>query len=210
VVVDPRHLVRDVSRILVETMPRQIVVESATRDDIWGIVGDPTQLHQVLINLCVNARDAMPDGGILRVATDNVRFDEAFVGVEPEAKAGPYVTLTVSDTGYGMSPDVLVRAFEPFFTTKAVGKGTGLGLATVQAIVKSHGGWITVYSELGQGSMFRVYLPAEDVASGQERVAPVVELPRGDGELILVVDDEAAILGWSSRADAGGRSGTGR
>lgn len=193
VVVDPRQLVRDVSRIALETMPRSIEVDATAHGDVWGVVGDATQLHQVLINLCVNARDAMPNGGTLRIATDNIRLDTAPPGAEPAFKPGRYVVVTISDTGHGMPPEVLARVFEPFFTTKPIGKGTGLGLATVQAIVKSHGGWMTVYSEPGQGSVFRVYLPAADRSPEESEQVPLVELPRGDGELILVVDDEAAI-----------------
>jgi signal transduction histidine kinase len=124
------------------------------------VQGDPGMIEQVILNLVVNARDAMPQGGQLRVATEPARFDKAAAQANPEARAGEFVCLQVSDTGSGIAPEVLSHIFEPFYTTKEVGRGTGLGLATVYGIVKQHGGWVDVSSQLGEGSTFKVYLPA--------------------------------------------------
>jgi CheY-like chemotaxis protein len=143
------------------------------------------------MNLCVNARDALPDGGTLGISAQNLFLNEQSARMNIDAKAGSYIVITISDTGTGIPPEILDRIFEPFFTTKEVGKGTGLGLSTVIGIVKSHGGFVNVLSKLGQGTKFEVYLPAL-----QETPIPTSEdseMPRGHGELILVVDDEAAI-----------------
>jgi CheY-like chemotaxis protein len=148
------------------------------------------------MNLCVNARDAMPKGGALSVTMKNAALDATYAGMNPEAKAGKYVVVKVADTGHGIAPDVRDKIFEPFFTTKEVGKGTGLGLSTTATIVRSHGGFIAVHSEVGRGSSFEVYLPAADSRSVSRPPHVDVQptpLPRGNGELILVVDDEAAI-----------------
>src|SRR6202041_1434246 len=124
------------------------------------MLGDPTQLHQVLLNLCVNARDAMPNGGILSVGVESRVLDEEYAAMNIQARPGRYVMISVTDTGTGMSRDLQDKIFEPFFTTKELNKGTGLGLSTVMAIIKSHDGIINVYSEPGQGTTFKVYLPA--------------------------------------------------
>lgn len=193
VAVNLRHLFRDLERIVSETFPRKIRILNDAHTDVWPVLGDATQIHQVLLNLAVNARDAMRESGTLALAATNVTLDAQFVATTPEAKTGPYVMLSVSDTGTGIVPEIRDRIFEPFFTTKEVGKGTGLGLATVHAIVKSHGGFITLHSEVGLGTTFKVYLPADPalrpVPPAPSRVAP----PRGRGELVLVVDDEAAV-----------------
>lgn len=188
-------IVGEVESIAETTFPKNINFTRDTPKDLWPVLGDPTQLYQVLINLCVNARDAMPSGGRLGVSACNMEIDEQFASMTPGVEAGRYVVLEVSDDGCGMSRENADRAFEPFFTTKELGKGTGLGLSTVSGIVRSHGGAISVYSELGKGSVFRVYLPAQN-GSAADRVAdPKLELlPRGRGECILVVDDEASIL----------------
>src|SRR5438132_3755215 len=123
-------------------------------------MGNATQLHQVLLNLCVNARDAMPSGGSLNIEAKNISLDNKVTRLQPEPVSGPYVLLAVSDTGQGISPELLDKIFEPFFTTKAPGKGTGLGLSTVLGIVKSHGGFLDVASEVGKGTVFHVFLPA--------------------------------------------------
>ncbi len=191
-----KHLVREAESILENTFPKNIRLEAAAPNDLWLVQGDPTQLNQVLLNLCVNARDAMPQGGHLTIQVRNTRIDGQYAAMNPNVRAGPYVQIEVTDTGTGMPPEIIDRIFDPFFTTKEMGKGTGLGLATVQGIVRSHGGFITVYSEVGKGSTFKVYLPAQSETTAPEETAPVEEaLPRGAGELILVVDDEAAILG---------------
>ena len=147
----------------------------------------------MLLNLCVNARDAMPRGGCLRISARNQRIDEHHAAMHPEAHPGPYVVLEVTDTGEGMPPAVVERIFEPFFTTKEVGQGTGLGLSTTHAIVKSHGGFITVESAPGKGTTFQVSLPAETGPAEVQAETAALELPRGDGEIILIIDDEASI-----------------
>jgi two-component system, cell cycle sensor histidine kinase and response regulator CckA len=192
------RLLRDVESMIRETFPRSIRIERAWSADLWMVVGDATQLHQVLLNLCVNARDAMPAGGELKLQATNVTLDANYVALNPEAGPGPYVRIDVVDTGMGIPSDRLERIFEPFFTTKEVGRGTGLGLATSQAIVRSHGGFIHVYSEPGKGSTFRVHLPArpEAVLDSEATQTP---LPRGRGELLLIVDDEESIRATLSR-----------
>jgi PAS domain S-box-containing protein len=186
-----RHIIVEVAKILKETFPKSIQISTDVLQDLWMVSGDSTQLHQVLMNLCVNARDAMPNGGSLCIYAENLLIDENHARMNLEAKEGPYIVITVSDTGVGISKEILDRIFEPFFTTKDVGKGTGLGLSTALGIIKSHGGFVNVYSELGNGTSFKVYLPAVE---GMETITPK-ELPLqlGHGELILVVDDEVAI-----------------
>ncbi|MFN6514599.1 MAG: response regulator [Nostoc sp. CreGUA01] len=186
-----RHLIVELAKILKETFPKSIEVSIDIPQDLWLVSGDSTQLHQVLMNLCVNARDAMPNGGSLRVFGENLLIDENYARMNLEAKVGPYTVITVSDNGVGIPGEILDRIFEPFFTTKDVGQGTGLGLSTVLGIVKSHGGFVNVYSEPGSGTSFRVYLPAVE---GMEILTPEDGiLQTGHGELILVVDDEVAI-----------------
>jgi PAS domain S-box-containing protein len=186
-----RHLIVEVAKILKETFPKSIEISTDVLQDLWMVSGDSTQLHQVLMNLCVNARDAMPNGGSLSIYAENVLIDENYARMNLEAKEGPYIVMTVSDTGVGIAKEILDRIFEPFFTTKDVGKGTGLGLSTVLGIVKSHGGFVNVYSEPGTGTSFQVYLPAVE---GMETITPEQLPPQtGHGELILIVDDEVAI-----------------
>jgi CheY-like chemotaxis protein len=162
-------------------------------DDLSIISADATQMHQVLMNLCVNARDAMPDGGLISIKAENAVLDENYARMHIEAKAGNFVVITVSDTGPGMSPEIQSRIFEPFFTTKEITKGTGLGLSTALTIVKSHGGFINVYSEEHKGSQFALYLPAVNRSGLVEADGLRSDLPLGRGELILVVDDEESI-----------------
>ena len=188
-----KHVIRDMEKIANETFLKSIRIHTSLPDDLWPVVGDPTQVHQVLLNLCVNARDAMPNGGRLTLTAENVAIDAHYAGLTGEAKPGPYVLLQVEDDGAGIAPEVLEKIFDPFFTTKEIGKGTGLGLSTTMAIVKSHGGFIQVSSELGSGTKFKVYLPALEGAPREESGATEVKLPRGDGELILVVDDEFSV-----------------
>ncbi|MFL9455554.1 MULTISPECIES: hybrid sensor histidine kinase/response regulator [Nostocales] len=186
-----RHLIKEVIAILKETFPKSVEVRTDIQQDLWMVSGDSTQLHQVLMNLCVNARDAMPNGGTLSISAENLFVDENYARMHLEAKTGPYTVITVSDTGVGISSEIIDRIFEPFFTTKEQGKGTGLGLSTVIGIVKSHGGFVNVYSEVGSGTRFKVYFPA--VEEIETEVAPEVEVLTGHGELILVVDDEPSI-----------------
>jgi signal transduction histidine kinase/CheY-like chemotaxis protein len=188
------HLLREIRQIIRETFPKNIETSTQFPRDLWPVLGDPTQLHQVFMNLCVNARDAMPQGGHLHVAADNAELDEMYAGMHPDARPGSFLVVTVKDSGTGIPASVRDRMFEPFFTTKEIGKGTGLGLSTTLAIVRSHGGWINVCSEPGQGSRFKVYLPAKSAAPASEQgTGPTMALPRGRGETILLVDDEEGI-----------------
>ncbi len=190
--VQVKHLLGDMTKIARDTFPKDIEVRTMYPQDLWSVIGDPTQLHQVLLNLCVNARDAMPAGGVLTLSAQNITLDAHYVAMNAEASPGPHVYLQVEDTGCGMPPEVTAKIFDPFFTTKEIGKGTGLGLSTSMGIVRSHGGFIRVYSELGKGTTFKVYLPAV-TESSPAAVAQATEMPRGNGEVILVVDDEASI-----------------
>jgi PAS domain S-box-containing protein len=193
VALQPKHLIKEIVKILRETLPKSVEINYHTPDDLWVISADATQMHQVLMNLCVNARDAMPDGGSITIMAENTFVDENYARMHIEAKAGKFVMITVSDTGPGMSPEIQSRIFEPFFTTKEMSKGTGLGLSTALTIVKSHGGFINVYSELHKGSQFALYLPALDMPGSVDAAALQTDLPVGQGELILVVDDEESI-----------------
>ncbi len=145
--VQPKHLLKDLESIIKDTFPKDIQLQFSIPCDTWTILGDPTQIHQVLLNLCVNARDAMPNGGSLSVSIENCVLDEQYVAMNLQAKVGRYVKISVTDSGTGMPSDLLDKIFEPFFTTKKLNEGTGLGLSTVLAIVKSHDGVINVYSE---------------------------------------------------------------
>jgi signal transduction histidine kinase/CheY-like chemotaxis protein len=182
-------LIKELMKILSGTFPKNITVDSSIGAGIWPVIGDATQFHQVLLNLCVNARDAMPDGGSLQLHAANLNFD---ANILPEVRPGPYVLLEVSDTGRGIPPEITDRIFDPFFTTKEMGKGTGLGLSTAHGIVKSHGGVIHVTTQLGQGTTFQVYLPASpncEVPADAIRA----HVPAGNNEVVLVVDDEAGV-----------------
>jgi PAS domain S-box-containing protein len=191
--VNIRQIIHDLENIINDTFLKHVRVRVDVPDDIWTVVGDATQLHQVLLNLCVNARDAMPAGGRLTVLAQNLVLDEHYAVMEPEARPGRYVVIHVQDEGTGIPPDVIKKIFDPFFTTKEVGKGTGLGLSSALGIVKSHGGFIRLYSEPGVGTVFKVYLPAPHAAEPSASPARAPKLPRGNGELILVVDDEPAV-----------------
>lgn len=193
VALQPKHLIKEIVKILRETLPKSIEINFQVPNDLWIISADATQIHQVLMNLCVNARDAMPEGGSISIRAQNVFVDENYARMHLEAKAGRFVVISVSDTGPGMTAEIQGRIFEPFFTTKEMTKGTGLGLSTALTIVKSHGGFINVYSELHKGSKFTVYLPALDMPGNVDSVAAQTDLPLGNGELILVVDDEDSI-----------------
>lgn len=194
VVVNPSHLLDEMSDIARKTFPKSIEVVCRYPKDLWSIEGDPTQLHQVLLNLSVNARDAMPDGGSILLTAENFNVDEHYASMTPEAKVGAYVVLSVKDTGHGMSRATIEKIFDPFFTTKELGKGTGLGLSTAVGLVKSHGGFISVYSEPGKGTTFKIFLPAKtDIGAHLATYAPG-ELLKGNNEMILVVDDEQPIL----------------
>ncbi len=188
----PKHVVRDMLKFADQIFPKNIKLVDRSAREVAMVEGDATQLHQALMNLCVNARDAMPQGGTLTLAADNVTVDAASATRFPSATPGPYVRLRVADTGAGMAPEVQERLFEPFFTTKGVGRGTGLGLFMVLGIAKGHGGFVRFESQPGKGTTFELFLPA---ARSTAVTAPPAEgpLPRANGELILLVDDEAAI-----------------
>src|SRR5581483_6375192 len=170
-----------------------IEIRIALPDDLWVVTGDATQLYQVLMNLCVNARDAMPGGGALTLSAENLVLDDSYARMHLEANPGRFVLIRITDTGVGIPAENLNKVFEPFFTTKEYGKGTGLGLSTVVGIVKSHQGFVDVYSEINRGTEFKVYLPAVTSEMMPQAEAEQAELPAGHGELVLLVDDEAAI-----------------
>ena len=190
VVLDPNGLVENLSKMLRRIISEDIELELVLAPDLGNVRADPGQIEQVLMNLAVNARDAMPNGGCLIIETANLFLDEGYadehVGLEP----GPYATISVSDTGCGMDAETRRRAFEPFFTTKEVGKGTGLGLATVYGITQQHEGGIWVYSERGQGSTFKVYLPRVDERAREAEACEEGSPPRGSETILLVEDEE--------------------
>jgi PAS domain S-box-containing protein len=192
-IVQPSRLLKEIAGIAKDTFPKTIIVTVAVPDTTWNVPGDPTQLHQVLLNLVVNARDAMPNGGALNLSAANIEIDDHFAAMNPESRPGTYVVLGVTDSGTGMAPEILGKVFEPFFTTKELGKGTGLGLSTTSSIVKGHKGFLTVESEMGKGSTFRVYIPADADDAGTGTEDSEEETPRGNGELVLVIDDEASV-----------------
>jgi PAS domain S-box-containing protein len=195
ILLQPKHLLNDMTGLIRQTFPKSIQLESDIGTTLWPVRGNSTQLHQVLLNLCVNARDAMPEGGKLRLRAGNRVLDAAQAQAWPGARPGPYVQIDVGDTGTGIPPEVLERIWEPFFTTKGEGKGTGLGLSTVRGIVASHEGFIVLDTEAGRGTMFHVFLPAAEAAgAGQPRTGSAQPFSaRGQGELVLVVDDEKSI-----------------
>jgi signal transduction histidine kinase/ActR/RegA family two-component response regulator len=197
------NVVEETRHLLERSIPKEITIELGLESELWTVEADSSQMSQVLMNLCVNARDAMPEGGTLTLDTRNVTLDEEYARMVLEARPGRYVRLSVSDTGCGMSPEVQARLFEPFFTTKGMAEGTGLGLAMVYGIVKGHEGFVQVYSKEGRGSTFHVYLPAIKVAV-EERGGEEMEWPTGT-ETILVVDDEDGVraLGQAVLEDCG-------
>lgn len=188
-----KHIVKDLVKVLNETLPKSIVVKYDIEPELALVSADPTQIHQVLMNLSINARDAMPAGGTLEITANNAALDENHARMFIEARAGKYVLLTVKDTGSGMAQEIRERIFDPFFTTKEIGKGTGLGLSTALTIVKSHGGFINVYSEPGKGTQFTIYLPAAENESVSKESKKDLPYPVGNGELVLIVDDEENI-----------------
>ncbi|MDP5338301.1 MAG: PAS domain S-box protein, partial [Nodularia sp. (in: cyanobacteria)] len=190
-IVQLKHLIAEITQIAQQTFPKSIKFAITIPEDLWAVSGDATQLHQVLMNLVVNARDAMPEGGTLTISTKNMFIDEAYARMNLDAKVGHYIVMTVADTGMGIAPDILDKIFDPFFTTKEVGKGTGLGLSTVLGIIKSHGGFMNVSSTVDQGSKFEMFLPAVEVSQSID--INNLEIFPGQGELILFVDDEAKI-----------------
>lgn len=189
---DLNHRTKEMGRMIERTIPKMIEIEMFLEEDLARVNADPTQIDQILMNLALNARDAMPEGGKLIVETANTVLDEEYVKTNIEATPGTYVQLTVTDTGPGMDEETLEHIFEPFYTTKGVGEGTGLGLAMVHGIVKQHGGHITCDSEPGKGTTFKIYLPAI-VQEIEQDVADTREMPAFGTETILLVDDEESI-----------------
>jgi PAS domain S-box-containing protein len=189
-IVQVKHLLLDIEKIAEGTFPKSIELKKDLPDNLWTVSADPTQLHQVFMNLVINARDAMPHGGTLTITAKNQVIDTQYTKMNIDAQEGKYVLITFSDTGIGISKDIIDKIFDPFFTTKEVGKGTGLGLSTVFNIIKNHDGFIEVSSN-GQGSVFKVFLPTDmqiETISKED-----TNIVNGNGELILFVDDEKAI-----------------
>jgi signal transduction histidine kinase len=194
----PRNLnlketVQDFSKILSRTLGEHIQLEFQFDERPLLLRADPGMIDQILLNLAVNARDAMPNGGRITIATSTVEIDVAVAAQNPQARCGHFVCLSVTDTGTGISPEVLPRIFEPFFTTKEIGKGTGLGLATVFGILQQHKGWVNVDSEVGRGTTFQIYLPRLLANPETKPATPLADEPRGNGETILFVEDDASL-----------------
>ena len=192
VLLQPIYIIEEIAKIAKETFPKTVRVRTNYADDVRLVEGDPTQLHQVLLNLCLNARDAMPEGGSLSLTAENFDVDEQYATMTPGLKAGPHVLISVIDTGTGIPQDIVEKIFDPFFTTKELGKGTGLGLSSALGIVKSHGGVIKVYSA-ANGTTFRVFLPSTASVFQADETKAQMDVPTGHGETILIVDDESAI-----------------
>jgi len=190
--VDLNHEVAQVEKLLKRIIPKMIKIELHLADTLSTINADPSQIEQVIMNLGVNARDAMPEGGELIIETEKTTMDEEYCNTHLGATPGDYVLLTVSDTGHGMDKDILEHIFEPFYTTKKTGKGTGLGLAMVYGIIKGHQGYITCYSEPGEGTAFKIYLPTIEQEAESEELKEE-KMPVGGTETILLVDDEQSI-----------------
>ena len=191
-VLDPSHFISGMTELLRRTLGENVVVETVLGGGLWRTRADPSQLENVILNLCVNARDAMPKGGKLTLETANVSLDDAYARANVDVAAGQYVMIAVTDNGEGMSPEVIERAFEPFYTTKPLGEGTGLGLSQVFGFVKQSGGNLKIYSELGKGTTIKIYLPRYTGANNEAPAAePHTLVPRGNvSEIVLVVEDE--------------------
>ena len=188
-----RHLFDELECIVTETFPSNIAITFNAAQNLWPVMGDMSQFHQVLLNLAVNARDAMPMGGTLVFTASNKTVDAQFPGIDTDSPAGSYIELTVADSGTGMTPEVRERIFEAFFTTKGEGKGTGLGLASVHAIIKKYHGFVNVTSEVGRGTTFRIYFPVDPSLRTDSRPPMQLNNQRGSGETVLLIDDERSI-----------------
>jgi nitrogen-specific signal transduction histidine kinase/CheY-like chemotaxis protein len=189
-VVDLANLIKELGRFIGRTFAKSIQVRLEVAPDLWRLHANPTQVYQVLLNLCVNARDAMPRGGQLTLTAGNVTLDGAAASAIRGGVAGSYAMLGVSDTGTGIAPEIVDRIFDPFFTTKPVGEGTGLGLSTVRSIVTACGGFITLSTQIGRGTTFHAFFPVSEVAADVPARPPMLANARGNGEHVLVVDDE--------------------
>lgn len=200
-VLDLNLLIADVNKLLERLIGEDVELVTVLAPGLRRVKADPGQLGQVIMNLAVNARDAMPEGGNLTIRTEDVTVDESYCHLIPEARPGKFVCLSVADTGSGIGKEIIEHIFEPFFSTKEDGKGTGLGLAVVYGIVKQHDGWINVYSEPGRGSVFKVYLPAFSIPPDEE-TEETISLPelQGSGEQILLVEDEEEVRKFAARA----------
>jgi two-component system cell cycle sensor histidine kinase/response regulator CckA len=198
-ILNVNDLILEIDRLLRRLIREDIILHTSSAPDLWPVQADPGQIEQVLMNLAINARDAMPQGGKLTIESSNVVLDQEYARTRPTVVPGPYVLLAVTDTGTGMTAEVLQHAFEPFFTTKEPGQGTGLGLATCYGIIKQHGGSTELYSEVGRGTSVKVYLPRATGAT----VAPIAwresnQIPRGT-ETVLLVEDEPAVRDLAAR-----------
>ena len=194
ILINPKHLIHEMQRIAKETFPRSIEVNTSIAKSPCILLGDATQVQQVLMNLCVNARDAMPGGGTLTISLSKVDLDADGAKIHPKAKPGNYVVISVADTGTGIPPELMDKIFDPFFTTKPLGQGTGLGLPTVLGITENHGGFVQLQSTPGSGTTFRVHIPgAPGENETDEKRTGTGSSAQGHGELILIVDDEPAV-----------------
>ena len=189
-VLNVSNLIANITGLLRRTLEEHIDIETVTGTGLWNCEVDPAQLENALVNLALNARDAMPDGGKLTIETANARLDDDYAAAQAEVRPGQYVMLAVTDTGSGMPPEVREHVFEPFFTTKAVGAGSGLGLSMVYGFVKQSGGYVTIYSEEGEGTTIKLYLPRSTETEAVERKSVPGEVPVARGETVLVVEDD--------------------
>jgi PAS domain S-box-containing protein len=197
--VDPRRLVEEFEPLLRRTLGAGVQISTDFGEGVWQALADPGQLENALLNLCLNARDAMADGGRLLIETGNVVLDEDYMQLHPDVQPGEYVMLAVSDTGCGMAPDQLARVFEPFYTTKRKGLGTGLGMSMVYGFVRQSRGHVTVYSEPGVGTAVRLYLPRLQDHQSQPAAPAAIAVPNGGGELVLLVEDDAMVRSYATR-----------
>ncbi len=191
--IDLAELTTGMLVLLKRTLGETIEIVTDQSSDLWPVLADPGQIESALLNLAINARDAMPEGGKLTIECMNACLDEAYVAQNPETAAGDYVVMAVSDTGVGMAPEVREHAFEPFFTTKEVGKGSGLGLSMVYGFVNQSGGHVTIYSEQGEGTTIKLYLPRSTETAAVERKPATDEVPVARGETVLVVEDDPEV-----------------
>jgi PAS domain S-box-containing protein len=192
--IQARHVLKDIAEMVTASFPKNVRLAAELPGDLWPVIGNASQLHQVFLNLCINARDAMPDGGTLHLEAANRRLTPEAAQALPNARPGAFLAVTVADTGTGIPPEILERIWEPFFTTKTPDKGTGLGLSTVRGIVAQHQGFLVLQTHAGRGTTFTVYLPADEASvRGESRPVSATPLPHGAGELVLVVDDEVPV-----------------
>jgi signal transduction histidine kinase/ActR/RegA family two-component response regulator len=196
-VIDLNKLVAGMSDLFRRTLGETIQVEAVLAGGLWSTFADPNQLESALLNLVINARDAMPTGGKLTIETANCHLDDAYAAAHPDVKAGQYVMVAVTDTGTGMTPDVMARVFEPFFTTKDIGQGTGLGLSMIYGFVKQSGGHVKLYSEPGQGTIVKIYLSRTTQERAADEPRAAAEVPTHSHETVLVVEDDAAVRAYS-------------